>query len=42
MKGRTPDIDTSGIEYLYDPKSIAIVGASQDEGKPGGRPLVAL
>jgi len=33
---------TTGIEYLYDPASIAIIGASPHKRKPGGRPLVAL
>jgi acetyltransferase len=33
---------TTGIEYLYNPASIAIVGASPHKRKPGGRPLVAL
>jgi acetyltransferase len=42
MKGGASDIDSAGIAYLYNPKSIAIVGASQNERKPGGRPLAAL
>jgi acetyltransferase len=36
------DIDTSGIEFFYHPRSIAIVGASNKSGKPGGRPVMAL
>jgi len=35
-------IDTSGMEFFYDPRSIAIVGASKNPDKPGGRPLAAL
>lgn len=42
MKGEGSDIDSAGLAYLYNPKSIAIVGASQNERKPGGRPLAAL
>lgn len=33
---------SKGIEYLYNPRSIAVIGASRDHLKPGGRPLVAL
>lgn len=33
---------TSGIEYFFNPRSIAVVGASDDKRKPGGRPLAAL
>jgi acyl-CoA synthetase (NDP forming) len=33
---------TSGIEYFFNPRSIAVVGASPHKRKPGGRPLVAL
>lgn len=36
------DIDTSGIEFFYRPRSIAIVGASTKSNKPGGRPVRAL
>jgi acetyltransferase len=36
------DIDTSGIEFFYHPRSIAIVGASTKSSKPGGRPVRAL
>ena len=36
------DIDTSGIEFFYHPRSIAIVGASKKSQKPGGRPVRAL
>jgi acetyltransferase len=42
MKSESVDIDTSGFEFLYDPRSIAIVGASKNPDKPGGRPLAAL
>jgi len=42
MASRAFDTDTSGIEYFYDPRSIAIIGASRNPRKPGGRPLVAL
>jgi len=35
-------IDTSGIEFFYHPRSIAIVGASTKSAKPGGRPVRAL
>ncbi len=35
-------IDTSGLEFFYNPRSIAIVGASKNPDKPGGRPLAAL
>lgn len=33
---------SKGMEFLYNPKSIAVIGASMDPGKPGGKPLVAL
>jgi acetyltransferase len=36
------DIDTAGLEYFYNPRSIAIVGASNHAQKPGGKPLGAL
>jgi acetyltransferase len=36
------DLDNSSLEYFYHPKSIAIVGASGNPRKPGGRPLAAL
>ena len=42
MLSEPPGIDTSGMEFLYDPRSIAIVGASRNPDKPGGRPLAAL
>ena len=42
MNSSKPGPETSGIEYLYNPRSIAIVGASPHQRKPGGRPLVAL
>jgi acetyltransferase len=34
--------DTSNLEYFFNPRSIAIVGASDRRTKPGGRPLAAL
>ena len=36
------DGDASGSAYFYDPRSIAIIGASANPNKPGGRPLAAL
>lgn len=36
------DTDASGIEFFFNPASIAIVGASSDFHKPSGRPLAAL
>ena len=42
MESEAPGLDTSGIEFFYNPKSIAIVGASSDPYKPSGRPLAAL
>jgi acetyltransferase len=39
---RTLDGDASGIASFYDPRSIAIIGASANLKKPGGRPLAAL
>jgi acetyltransferase len=38
----TPERVTSGIEYFFHPRSIAIVGASDDRRKVGGRPLALL
>ena len=32
----------SGMEYFFSPRSIAIIGASTDPEKLGGRPLAAL
>jgi acyl-CoA synthetase (NDP forming) len=34
--------DTSGIASFYDPRSIAIIGASANPKKPGGKSLEAL
>lgn len=31
-----------GLKYFFEPKSIAIIGASSDAGKPGGKPMRAL
>ena len=42
MESGSSDLDTSGIEFFYNPRSIAIVGASSDRQKPSGRPLAAL
>ena len=42
MRGEVAEIDTSGMEFFYNPRSIAIVGASKNPDKPGGRPLAAL
>ena len=42
MESGAPEPDTSGIEFFYNPRSIAIVGASNDRQKPSGRPLAAL
>ncbi len=42
MAREVAGIDISGMEFFYNPKSIAIVGASRNPDKPGGRPLAAL
>ena len=42
MRNGTSNTGTSGIEYFFNPRSIAVVGASPHKRKPGGRPLVAL
>ena len=42
MRSEVAGIDTSGMEFFYNPRSIAIVGASRNPDKPGGRPLAAL
>jgi len=42
MKLKSDNIYTSGIEYFFNPKSIAIVGASKNLTKFGGRPISAL
>jgi acetyltransferase len=34
--------DANGIAAFYDPRSIAIIGASANPKKPGGKPLAAL
>ena len=39
MENGASDLGTSGIEFFYNPRSIAIVGASSDPYKPSGRPL---
>ena len=35
-------IDHSKMEYFFNPRTIAIIGASSDFRKPGGRSLNAL
>jgi acyl-CoA synthetase (NDP forming) len=42
MTIRAFETASSGIESFYDPRSIAIIGASGNPRKPGGRPLAAL
>ena len=42
MQHGNHDSATSGIEYFFNPRSIAIVGASDHKKKPGGRPLASL
>ena len=42
MKRGASELATPGIEFFYNPRSIAIVGASSDPFKPSGRPLAAL
>jgi len=42
MSSKVVDINTTGMEFFYNPRSIAIVGASSNAEKPGGRPLRAL
>jgi len=42
MRSQDSGTDTSNIDYFFNPKSIAIVGASDRRSKPGGRPLAAL
>ena len=42
MRNGASNTGTSGIEYFFNPRSIAIVGASEDKKKVGGRPLAAL
>ena len=32
-------LDTASLRTLFDPKSVAIVGASSDPVKLGGRPI---
>ncbi len=32
----------TALKYLFDPGSIAIIGASNDARKPGGKPIIAL
>jgi acetyltransferase len=35
-------VDVASIAPFYEPRSIAVIGASRDLGRPGGRPLAAL
>lgn len=42
MNSGQPELASTGVEFLYNPKSIAVIGASPQKMKPGGRPLVAL
>lgn len=42
MRNGGSSTGTSGIEYFFNPRSIAVVGASDHKSKPGGRPLAAL
>lgn len=41
MSASTP-LEITGMESLYNPASIAVVGASPTPGKPGNRPLPLL
>lgn len=36
------DIDTAALKPFFEPESIAIIGASNDPRKPGGKPQSAL
>jgi acetyltransferase len=42
MRAEAPRAESSGLEFFYNPRSIAIIGASPHRMKPGGRPLVGL
>ncbi len=42
MKVKSDNLHTSGIEYFFNPKSIAIVGASKNLTKFGAGPIGAL
>jgi acyl-CoA synthetase (NDP forming) len=42
MKPEINDLCPSGIEYFFNPKSIAIIGASANLTKLSGRPIAAL
>ncbi|WP_188904361.1 acetate--CoA ligase family protein [Caldovatus sediminis] len=41
-EGRRPDGATRGLDALFRPRSIAIIGASTDPRKLGGRPLANM
>jgi len=36
------DLNALGMEFFFNPNSIAIIGASSDFNKPSGKPLHAL
>ena len=36
------DLRQSGLEYFFNPRSIAVIGASANFAKPSGRPIAAL
>ncbi|HUW65688.1 MAG TPA: acetate--CoA ligase family protein [Spirochaetia bacterium] len=42
MTDKTPEIVGNKMQFFFNPRSIAIIGASTDPEKPGGRPLAAL
>src|SRR5512145_733451 len=42
MKSERSDLCPPGIEYFFNPKSIAIIGASANLTKLSGRPIAAL
>ena len=42
MSERTGDSRKKNLEYLFNPRSIGILGASSDPGKMSGRPLAYL
>lgn len=39
LTGRNPDVTTPDLERLFRPRSVALIGASSDPAKIGGRPL---
>jgi acetyltransferase len=42
MASRETESNSEGIEFFFDPKSIAIIGASKNPARPGGKPLWGL